>query len=107
MHVWKLEFKCDHYHVYSAYLVSDSIEATTKQLTELFENNKGKSLSIVKKNFENYGLENLVKEVEDVCDPLRDEIILYKYYHKVVKRYIYMGGPEIVLNREIEEGVEH
>lgn len=103
MHVWKLEFKCDRYHVYSAYLVSDSIEATTKQLTELFENNKGKSLSIVKENFENYELADLVKEVEDLCGPLKDEIILYNYYHKAAKRYIYMGGPEIILNRDIEE----
>lgn len=107
MYVWELEFKCYHYHVYSAHLISDSIEATIKQLTDLFENNKGKSLSIVKKNFENYGLADLVEEVEDLCGPLKDEIILNNYYYGVAKKYIYIGSTEIVLNREIEEGVEH
>lgn len=96
MHVWKLEFKCGDYHIYSSYLISDSIEETTKQLTDLFENNKGKSLSIVKKNFADYGL-SLVEGIEDLCGSLKDEIILYNYHTKEVKRYIYMGSPEIVL----------
>ncbi len=100
MHIWKLEFKCGNYHVYSSYLVSDSVEATTKQLTDLFENNKGKSLSDIKKSFEDHGLDYMIKEAEELCGALKDETVLYNYHHKIVKRYLYMGNPEKFENEE-------
>lgn len=95
MHMWRLEFKCDKYHVYSSYLVSDAIDAVTKELTELFENCKGKKLSEIKNNFRDYALSSIIEEAEETSGPLKDETILYNYHHKKVKRYCYIGNFEI------------